>query len=88
MSEGRDLARVIAAFGDAAQKRFQNPAIRGGPEEQLRRPMEQLVGDLADERRGAAMQTPSNSVRGQATKASPEVGLSQRGRIRVPVQAP
>lgn len=42
------LNSVIATFGRTAKQKLANPAATGQPEDQLRAPFEQLIGDLAD----------------------------------------
>lgn len=47
MSKGHHLAAVVSAFGAATKKRLANRAISGAPEDQLRKPLEDLVAALA-----------------------------------------
>ncbi len=42
------LDSAIAAFGAAAKQKLANPSASGQPEDQLRAPFEQLLGDLAE----------------------------------------
>jgi hypothetical protein len=39
---------AIAAFGANAKQKLANPSITGEPEDQLRAPFEQLLGDMAE----------------------------------------
>lgn len=48
MSQGRELLAIVSAFGAAAKRKLANVAASGGPEEQLRTPLEALVHDLAE----------------------------------------
>ena len=41
------LGEAIAKFGRAAKAKLSNPSVTGEPEDQLRGPFEQLVGDMA-----------------------------------------
>lgn len=41
------LRDVIAGFGKSAAAKLKNAAVKGAPEDQLRAPLEKLVGDLA-----------------------------------------
>src|SRR4051812_6234663 len=43
-----ELSSAIAAFGANAKAKLSNPAALGQPEDQLRAPFEQLLGDLAE----------------------------------------
>ncbi len=43
-----DLAAAISAFGAAALSKLKNLAARGEPEDQLRAPLEHLIGDVAE----------------------------------------
>jgi hypothetical protein len=42
------LSSAIAAFGAKAKEKLANPAARGQPEDQLRTPFEQLLGELSE----------------------------------------
>jgi Type ISP C-terminal specificity domain/N-6 DNA Methylase len=42
------LEAAIAAFGATAKQKLSNPAATGEPEDQLRAPFEQLLGDIAE----------------------------------------
>lgn len=42
------LESAIATFGAAAKQKLSNPSATGQPEEQLRAPLENLFGDLAE----------------------------------------
>src|SRR5437870_2020396 len=42
-----NLRSAIAQFGADAKAKLANPAVLGEPEDQLRAPLEQLIGDLA-----------------------------------------
>jgi hypothetical protein len=44
---GKSLENVVSAFGQAARDKLGNPAITGGPEDQLRGPLEALIEGLA-----------------------------------------
>lgn len=39
------LEKIVAAFGQSAKAKLSNPAISGSPEDQLRGPLEVLIGD-------------------------------------------
>ena len=41
------LVDAVARFGKSAKAKLGNPSIAGAPEDQLRAPFEQLVGDMA-----------------------------------------
>ena len=47
MNVANSLAEVVAKFGAAAKAKLSNPAASGAPEDQLRAPLEALIGDLA-----------------------------------------
>src|SRR5271154_3659470 len=42
------LSSAIAAFGAKAKEKLANPAASGQPEDQLRTPFEQLLGEIAE----------------------------------------
>jgi hypothetical protein len=42
-----NLRSAIATYGASTKAKFANAAASGEPEEQLRAPLEQLIGDLA-----------------------------------------
>ena len=42
------LSSAIAAFGAKAKEKLANPAASGQPEDQLRTPFEQLLGELSE----------------------------------------
>jgi hypothetical protein len=42
------LRSAISAFGADAKRKLSNPSVTGQPEDQLRAPLEQLIGDLAE----------------------------------------
>src|SRR5882672_6468587 len=42
------LSSAIAAFGAKAKEKLANPAVSGQPEDQLRSPFEQLLGELSE----------------------------------------
>jgi hypothetical protein len=42
------VSSAIAAFGTRAKEKLSNPAASGQPEDQLRAPFEQLLGDLSE----------------------------------------
>ncbi len=42
------LQQAISAFGREAKAKLSNPVVSGAPEDQLRAPLETLVGDLAE----------------------------------------
>src|SRR5882724_5423257 len=42
------LSSAIAAFGAKAKEKLANPAASGQPEDQLRTPFEQLLGEISD----------------------------------------
>ena len=42
------LESAVAAFGVAAKQKLSTPSATGQPEDQLRAPLEQLIGDLAE----------------------------------------
>src|SRR5947208_1618084 len=42
------LREAIARFGSNAKAKLANPAILGQPEDQLRAPLEQLLGDFSE----------------------------------------
>jgi hypothetical protein len=44
---GLTLESIVSAFGQSAKAKLSNPAITGSPEDQLRGPLETLVGGLA-----------------------------------------
>ena len=45
---GKTIASSISEFGANAKAKLNNPAIAGTPEDQLRAPLEALLGDLAE----------------------------------------
>ena len=47
MSSDHTLAAAVSAFGASATAKLANKAVSGSPEDQLRAPLEALVGDLA-----------------------------------------
>ena len=47
MASARDLAAAIGAFGVEAKAKLSNPAAAGAPEDQLRGPLERLLGELS-----------------------------------------
>ena len=48
MASNLTLGSVISAFGASAKAKLSNPSATGQPEDQLRSPLEQLFGDLAE----------------------------------------
>jgi len=48
VGQGRALPEIISAFGEATRRKLANRAASGAPEDQLRAPLEDLVGDLAE----------------------------------------
>lgn len=44
----RNLDSAISRFGNEAKRKLANPSVTGQPEDQLRAPFEQLIGDLAE----------------------------------------
>jgi hypothetical protein len=47
-SSSHSLEAAVSSFGRAAKTKLTAVAAKGGPEDQLRNPFEQLLGDLAD----------------------------------------
>jgi hypothetical protein len=48
VGRGIDLAAAVSAFGAAAKRKLASKAVSGAPEDQLRKPVEDLVADLAE----------------------------------------
>jgi hypothetical protein len=48
MDRTSSLHQAIATFGVSAKAKLKNAAVKGAPEDQLRAPLERLIGDLAE----------------------------------------
>ncbi len=48
MAKPFSLREAISVFGAEAKAKLANPAVKGSPEDQLRAPLEKLIGDMAE----------------------------------------
>lgn len=48
MSGTTSLAEVVSAYGASTTAKLSSPAAKGAPEDQLRGPLEKLIGDIAE----------------------------------------
>jgi hypothetical protein len=48
LSKDHNLAAIVSAFGATAKRKLANKAVTGAPEDQLRKPLEDLIAGLAD----------------------------------------